>query len=745
MWIVWDHKRFFVDLINEWSSDSTADLCSFVPYTVYVNLKVLDKFEVILLLNDKNWIDTSSSAGAENLLAAIVGTQLGATFALPFTDFAPTITPFDFEMNASDNLALRVKVPPQFATEPIFTALQNSAHYRNFMEKSSIAVGLSDEWVELYRTEIIALKCNFLFHPIPTKVVSDLPEKATNQWLPKLAQHPAHLEPDKLKLVVDIGASEVFVSGLVVKMILDLKDNYFGYYDQISDIASKPLHSARTKVQQQLSPEYYRPMSAELVVKIQNIRGHCLLHAQKMNSNISDICPILFTEQISVELKKHHGECLVQALLGPTIIYFPPSLTFPGVNDGFVTLSAFQFRGHGLYSDVDVPWEVEIVEYGWLMELILGDLTSKVHPGQLIEVMQFLDSTILLILNSDEKLEVPDRLDLCQHFENIRICRKSDLHITDVQGRKQNCESSETLKYKLVRVSVDSCNLLIVEEKAAIKINTNKVHVCFCNAHAGSFCENVIIQIPLLKCKQLLHVPERKLWLECGFAKIHEVSLDFRLPCPEAQLYVLEERKIFLTKHDKPQPRLYFLWEKGTKNCGCVGSTRFFAEKDKTGHQFIVTATSDLAIPKIVTSPLEQPGFFQSIIYPNSYVKSATSSPTTSAYDYAAFLENYELIFSIAGMPQLNEQDDVSRWIAKNRIKVKKISDGITDIQMIKKEAQASAVSTPVGGPQGAGQLLQKASATKKNNDFESITSDADWGKDFTAIYVRGKASDKVN
>ena len=47
------------------------------------------------------------------------------------------------------------------------------------------------------------------------------------------------------------------------------------------------------------------------------------------------------------------------------------------------------------------------------------------------------------MVNSDEKLEVPDRLDLCQHFENIRLCRQSDLHITDSQGRKQNCESSE--------------------------------------------------------------------------------------------------------------------------------------------------------------------------------------------------------------------------------------------------------------------------------------------------------------
>lgn len=182
---------------------------------------------------DKNWVDTSSTTGAENLLAAVVGNSLGISFALPFVDFAPITTVYDFEINASDNLGLRIKIPTQFTTHPIFTALQNSAHYRSFMQKSNVSGGLSDDWVELYRTEMIGLKCNFIFHPIPTKVVSDLPERITNQWLPKLAQHPSQLNPDKLKMEIGIGASEVFFSGLVVKLILDLKDNYFGYYDQV--------------------------------------------------------------------------------------------------------------------------------------------------------------------------------------------------------------------------------------------------------------------------------------------------------------------------------------------------------------------------------------------------------------------------------------------------------------------------------------------------------------------------------
>jgi hypothetical protein len=55
------------------------------------------------------------------------------------------------------------------------------------------------------------------------------------------------------------------------------------------------------------------------------------------------------------------------------------------------------------------------------------------------------------------------------------------------------------------------------------------------------------------------------------------------------------------------------------KNCRRFCSTRFFGEKDKTSSQFIISATNDSTIPRISASPSEQPGFFQSVIYPDSY------------------------------------------------------------------------------------------------------------------------------
>lgn len=44
--------------MNEWTSDNEADLCHFVPYTWTFKVTASNQFEILLLLNDKNWVDT---------------------------------------------------------------------------------------------------------------------------------------------------------------------------------------------------------------------------------------------------------------------------------------------------------------------------------------------------------------------------------------------------------------------------------------------------------------------------------------------------------------------------------------------------------------------------------------------------------------------------------------------------------------------------------------------------------------
>uniref|UniRef100_A0A7E4VU99 FSA_C domain-containing protein n=1 Tax=Panagrellus redivivus TaxID=6233 RepID=A0A7E4VU99_PANRE len=782
-WVVWDHKRFFNDMIAEWTSDSVSDLRTFVPYTVSFNINVMDRFEIILLLNEKNWVDTSSTTSAENFLAAIVGSHLSTSFALPFTDFAPKTIPVDFDFSARERLALRVHVPQQFVSEPVFSSLMHSAHYKAFRAKSGIVVGVSDDWLELWRTETVTMKFGYVFHPVPSYVKSDLPDRCLAEMIPPDVKTPAALTPDSLKSFIDIGDSEVFFSGIIIKMFLDFKDNYFSSYDQTSDVSNKPLHSARMKARERQPPEYYRPMNVIFRLEVHNIRAHCLVHSpRKAIDAPPDACPILFTEHLAVEMQKCHAEAIIQCGIGPTIAYFPASTTFsPGAPEGWVSLSALQFRGHGLYSDVEVPWEIEVVEYAWLMELVLGDLSAKLHPMHLLTLVQFIESLLLLVVNPDESLEIPDRLDMCHHYENIRTCSKGGLNVIDLKGRKQNCESSEMLKYKLIRVSVDSVDLLAVEERCALQIKAERVRVCFCNAHAGSFSENVVLLLPVVRIKQLIKVVDKKIWLECGFAKVQNISLDVRLPCTESSAYLLSGRREFLQKHDKPLPRLYFLWDRRNKYCGCFGVTRFFAEKDRCGPAFILKPEERLAVPSIVTTPGEQHGFLQSIIHhgvtmlqvdlPSSdFVRSTTppvgkpvddvprrtsdasfhsaksgfNTPPSFVCDYAAFLDNYDLLCREAPMPAFTGRGSLALWIVDYAAKISKTVDGITDVQLVKKPTAINVeVTTPVA--------LRKQSSLAKTPSTPTIgptmeaIMDADWGKDTTALYVRGKAGDKLN
>ncbi|KAI1727267.1 hypothetical protein Ddc_04564 [Ditylenchus destructor] len=528
-YLVWDHKRFIVDLIHEWGSGDTPDLCTFVPCVWNFNLSILDKFEFVLLLNDKNWVDTSSSSSTENVQAAIIGSRLNMSFPLVFTEFGTDTVPFELDMKAEDELAVKIKIPPENTLEPIFSALMKSAKRKLSMKPSSIDVKIANDqtWVEIWRGETIDVKCEYEYHSVHAeKLQSDIPAEFFQKWLPAPMIKPSQLEPDNLFFQVDIGNSEAQVTGLLLKLILELKDNYFGVYDQMSDISKKPLHSANLSSVHDSSKnvEDYRPMNAFFKLRVVNLRGHCIGH-QFLHTDESkreyDYCPVINIDEILVELKKEHTEALVQVMVGPSILNFGSQNSHCSASSvdpmaGLCSLSALQFRGHGLYSDIDVPWEVECMEYAWLVEVLIGEINGKISPQELVKAIQILDSFLVLTIAADESTEVPERFNLCHHFQNLCFCPFSDLKLIDNKNRWQKCVSSEALKYRLFRLSIDALKLFIVDERhSAISIETDNVRVSFCNAHLGSFAENVLLELPASEIGLYLCLNDHY-WLKCG-------------------------------------------------------------------------------------------------------------------------------------------------------------------------------------------------------------------------------------
>ncbi|KAI1727949.1 hypothetical protein DdX_00092 [Ditylenchus destructor] len=634
-YLVWDHKRFIVDLIHEWGSGDTPDLCTFVPCVWNFNLSIVDKFEFVLLLNDKNWVDTSSSSSTENVQAAIIGSRLNMSFPLVFTEFGTDTVPFELDMKAEDELAVKIKIPPENTLEPIFSALMKSAKQKLAMKPSSIDVKIAKDqtWVEIWRGETIDVKCEYEYHSVhAVKLQSDIPTEFSQKWLPAPMTKPSQLEPDNLFFQVDIGNSEAQVTGLLLKLILELKDNYFGVYDQMSDISKKPLHSANLSSAHDClkNVEDYRPMNAFFKLRLENLQGHCIGH-QFLHTDESkreyDYCPVINIEEILVELKKEHTEALVQVMVGPSMLNFSSqnSHCSPSSDDlmaGQCSLSTLQFRGHGLYSDIDVPWEVECMEYAWLVEVLIGEINGKISPQELVKVIQILDSFLVLTIAADESTEVPERFNLCHHFQNLCFCPFSDLKLIDNKNRWQKCVSSEALKYRLFRLSIDALKLFIVDERhSAISIETDNVRVSFCNAHLGSFAENVILELPASEIGLYMNMNDHH-WLKCGGLPLKQTCFDIRLPYKQSEAYLPEEREKFLRKHDAQHKWLYFLSphtsNKNSAVCSCFGGCRFFARNDTIGSTFHSNDHEPLARPTVHRDLDDQPGFFQSILAPQT-------------------------------------------------------------------------------------------------------------------------------
>lgn len=64
-------------------------------------------------------------------------------FALPFTDFAPSQIPLIFNLRGEEDMALRVRLPPQSNLDPVFSALNKSTHCKNFKTPSKVVVKAS--------------------------------------------------------------------------------------------------------------------------------------------------------------------------------------------------------------------------------------------------------------------------------------------------------------------------------------------------------------------------------------------------------------------------------------------------------------------------------------------------------------------------------------------------------------------------------------------------------------------------
>ncbi|CAG9534922.1 unnamed protein product [Cercopithifilaria johnstoni] len=627
-WIVWDHKHFFVDLINEWASNSRIDLFKFIPCTWEFEINAMDSFELTLLLNEHNWIDASSSVSAENHLAAIVGKNVTISFALPFLDFYPKTITTVYEIKAQGMVALRIWLPPK---SPLYSILHSLLKYASFtapsptVEDLPAVLHLAQDWVELWRTERVTLLFKYTNHPLYYDPPSDLPLNVVKSTTKKQTT-PITLPPDHLSFEINISDSEIILVGLLIRFMIDLKNNYFGLFDQLTDVG---------KINSDTSPcplygniissecERYRPLSLSLYLRIDKIKGLCLVHSSKMNST-ADSCPEVRVDELVLELVKDAYGAMVQVAFGTASVKFKPCPEFPSTANCLLVLETFSFRGQAFFSDVDIPWDAATLEYGWLMEISVGQFFGKLHSSQIAVLVQCIESLTVLAVCSDDKLLIPEKYDFCIHMNDPRTCPYAAINLIHRKAAVQNCESEENLKYKSLRISIEQVKVIIMEERSAFQLELSPIRLACCSCHNASFCSNILLKLPSIQLKQFVSVLTREVekWIECGSVSLSDVSFDVCLPYKVSEAHLFFEQKNFLNKHDKRTKRLYFLWD-DSNSCACFGHTWFFGPVDTVGLS-LMRELNKPSLPSSIRSEKNvQPVIGQSIIHEGRWMISA--------------------------------------------------------------------------------------------------------------------------
>lgn len=123
--LVYGHKHFFTDLVNDWSSKSRPDLMHFVPYTWRFGL-TLKHCELLTCSNMFNWIDCSSVGQKQRLETgrlALCAHLFHLSFDLPFDQFLPDTVPLTFSIQG-ESIDLSLFIPEVHTSRNVILALE---------------------------------------------------------------------------------------------------------------------------------------------------------------------------------------------------------------------------------------------------------------------------------------------------------------------------------------------------------------------------------------------------------------------------------------------------------------------------------------------------------------------------------------------------------------------------------------------------------------------------------------------
>lgn len=179
-------------------------------------------------------------------------------------------------------------------------------------------------------------------------------------------------------------------------------------------------------------------------------------------------------------------ETRLQLLLSPAVLYSTDAVLRPlesrHLQQGFLVLSALQVRGHAMFSQTGRAIDEETIEYAWLIEATLGQLTGRMTLPQLQHVTAGLEAFLRLALDEENQMSRPPKSQtLCHHNTIQPICPFSTNHNPLAERLPPSlgslCPSSEEIKYRMTRLSIDLIDFTLVETGTAVGVQVGFINV----------------------------------------------------------------------------------------------------------------------------------------------------------------------------------------------------------------------------------------------------------------------------
>lgn len=376
---------------------------------------------------------------------------------------------------------------------------------------------MQENWIECWQTRTVDIGIRFAFYLCPVLDWS-------NGSLPSVEYYAGfkspnfecdeRLEPDNIELKIEIGPSLILVYGTMLKRLWYIKEAYFSWDQYFTEMmknldqlfqqqqqqqqqrdasvsssasgenklgASELSHHASKKTSNvsrqyvdmpvQLvaccnywDPRTFRPLSVQLSLAIHNLNGHLVLDVSEGVGNVP--FPIAFSDRLALELDKSYRETRLQLYVDPINLFVEDQVMRSydrNLFQGHLCLSSVQLRGHAMFSD-ESRLKTDTLEYAWLLEILLGELTGSLTPVHAKQIVHGVESLVLLLIENDYQLEpvFVDRSDPGLPF-----------------------------KYEVVRFSLDLIDLYLVECATALNFNLRPIRMSTCNSHTNDYAKGL--------------------------------------------------------------------------------------------------------------------------------------------------------------------------------------------------------------------------------------------------------------